>query len=130
MSLPAKRPKYHPDDPEYCDFCPNSYARFVCPRTGKWMCRPCVDKSEIYVENGETTFTIRIHPFNTIREVKAIIEAKEGIPCAQQRLLYKFDELDDELIVRDSDELDDDLIVRDSEMPLWNCRLRLVLRNV
>ena len=118
MSLPAKRPKYHPDDPEYCDFCPNSYARFECLRTGKWTCRPCEDGSEVYVENGETTFTIRIHPFNTIREVKAIIEAKEGTPCAQQRLLYKFDELDD------------DLIVRDSEMPLWSSRLRLVLRNV
>ena len=65
----------------------------------------CHARMEIFVENGSPalhkTFTIETKPLESVGELKARIEDREGIPATQQRLMFDFKQLDDDQIISD-----------------------------
>ncbi|XP_052780578.1 AN1-type zinc finger protein 4-like [Mya arenaria] len=57
---------------------------------------------ELYIETlTGAAFELRVSPFETIMSVKAKIQRLEGIPIAQQHLIWKSEELEDEYCLHD-----------------------------
>ena len=57
---------------------------------------------EINIETlAGTTFSIKVSPLETIHSIKAKIQRLEGIPIQHQHLVWKSNELDDNLSLND-----------------------------
>ncbi|KAM6956293.1 AN1-type zinc finger protein 4 [Aplochiton taeniatus] len=63
---------------------------------------PFYDTMELFIETlTGTCFELRVFPFETVISVKAKIQRLEGIPIAQQHLIWNNLELDDEYSLHD-----------------------------
>ncbi|KAJ8361516.1 hypothetical protein SKAU_G00180410 [Synaphobranchus kaupii] len=63
---------------------------------------PCYDTMELLIETlTGTCFELRVSPFETVLSVKAKIQRLEGIPVAQQHLIWNNVELEDECSLHD-----------------------------
>ncbi|KAI5606781.1 AN1-type zinc finger protein 4 [Silurus asotus] len=63
---------------------------------------PFYETMELFIETlAGTCFQLRVSPFETIVSVKAKIQRLEGIPVAQQHLIWNSLELDDEYCLND-----------------------------
>lgn len=63
---------------------------------------PFYETMELFIETlTGTCFQLRVSPFETIVSVKAKIQRLEGIPVAQQHLIWNSLELDDEYCLND-----------------------------